>query len=142
MTKLLQKSEILLGDDMEKLSGFFIKRTDEDEFEPEYDIEAVKTCYDHVVKGMSEKVLASVIGVPVTSLLKFLEEHPKIRSVIMQAKIEEEQILYSHLKKQSSDGNFNATKFLLINRGSDWTDKALPVIEEPDETPKLVINNL
>ena len=93
-----------------------------------------------IKSGLSVQSIANYIGVPPKCFLDFLATHPQIFSRIKQASFDFQRGIISDLVEQSANGNFNASKFLLINRGDDWTDRPAPLIEE-ENTPLIEINH-
>ncbi len=124
--------------DDDTLLGIFVLGMDEQGI-PHYDQNLVQECCDYIYAGLGIKALAQRIGVSERGMVTFLECHPRIGRALRSAQDKFEIEIASDVRQQSRDGNFNASKFLLINRGTDWTDRPLPVIEEEEEAPKLEI---
>lgn len=72
-------------------------------------------------KGLSQKTIASALGISLKAFLYSLEADPVLRKLYLQSRANGEVVYTDRLDELSSDGDFKATSFILKCR-FNWTD--------------------
>ena len=111
----------------------------DDEHRVAYNHNAIEEVENLINGGMSLTTICKSMGVVAQSFMKFLEVHPQIARKLSMASLSFQMRITGHMIEQSEEGSFAASRFLLVNRGDDWSDK--PTEEKQgDNTPIIQIN--
>jgi len=112
----------LKGDEaFQVLDDLFI--TERSSLPVKYDERAIDECVTLCRSGISLRAIAKYLGVSFSVLEDFLDAHPPIARRVVRAYIEMEHQVAKTLINNAEEGDFKSAKYLLENRGTDWTDK-------------------